>query len=83
MLRCIEKNIIVNNVGNNEYEKNGIIIKNSENSNIIGNVMCVGSNVKDISVGDKVIYSESDAKRIVHEGTELFVLNEKDVLAII
>ena len=83
MLRCIGKNIIVDSVNQNEYEKNGIIIKTSTISNLIGNVICVGKEVVDIEVGDKVIYSEHDAKKIVYESNEYFVLYEKDILAII
>lgn len=83
MLRCIGKNIIVDLVNQNEYEKNGIIIKTSTVSNLIGNVICIGNEVMDIKIGDKVIYSEHDAKKIVYESNEYFVLNEKDVLAII
>lgn len=83
MLRCIGKNIIVDSVNQNEYQKNGIIIKTSTISNLIGNVICVGNEVVDIEVGDKVIYSEHDAKKIVYESNEYFVLNEKDILAII
>ena len=83
MLRCIGKNIIVDSVSQNEYEKNGIIIKTSSVSNLIGNVICVGKDVVDIDVGDKVIYSEKKKKKIVYESNEYFVLNEKDILAII
>lgn len=83
MLRCIGKNIIVDSSNKNEYEKNGIIIKSTSVSNLIGNVICIGNEVMDIKVGDKVIYSEMDAKRIIYESDEYFVLNEKDILAII
>lgn len=83
MLRCIGKNIIVELSDKNEYEKNGIIIKSSSSSNLIGNVICVGNEVMEIKVGDKVIYSEKDAKKIIYESNECYVLNEKDILAII
>lgn len=83
MLRCIGKNIIVELSDKNEYEKNGIIIKSSSSSNLIGNVICVGNEVMEIKVGDKVIYSEKDAKKIIYESNEYYVLNEKDILAII
>ena len=65
MIRCIGKNIIVELSNKNEYEKNGIIIKSSSSSNLIGNVICVGNEVRDIKVGDKVIYSEKDARKII------------------
>lgn len=83
MLRCIGKNIIVELSNQNEYEKNGIIIKSSNSSNLIGNVICIGNEVMEIKVGDKVIYSQSNAKKIIYESNEYFVLNEKDILAII
>lgn len=83
MIRCIGKNIIVELSNKNEYEKNGIIIKSSSSSNLIGNVICVGNEVRDIKVGDKVIYSEKDARKIICESKEYYVLDEKDILAII
>lgn len=83
MIRCIGKNIIVELSNKNEYEKNGIIIKSSSSSNLIGNVICVGNEVRDIKVGDKVIYSEKDARKIIYESKEYYVLDEKDILAII
>ncbi|MGN1012971.1 MAG: co-chaperone GroES [Clostridia bacterium] len=83
MIRCVGKNIIVELSNKNEYEKNGIIIKSSSSSNLIGNVICVGNEVRDIKVGDKVIYSEKDARKIIYESKEYYVLDEKDILAII
>ena len=83
MLRCVGKNLILDSVGQNEYEKNGIIVKTSSVLNLIGNVICIGNEVDEIKVGDKVIYNEHDARKIVYEGNEYFVINEKDVLAII
>ena len=83
MIRCIGKNIIVELSNKNEYEKNGIIIKSSSSSNLIGNEICVGNEVRDIKVGDKVIYSEKDARKIIYESKEYYVLDEKDILAII
>ncbi len=83
MLRCIGKNIVIEQSSESEYERNGIIIKNSSNSNLIGNVYCVGNDVVDIKVGDKVIYSEHDAKKIIYDSNEYYVIKENDVLAII
>ncbi len=83
MLRCIGKNIIVEQSTQEEYEKNGIIIKNNSNSNLIGNVYSVGNEVTDISVGDRVIYNEHDAKKIIYDSNEYSVIKEADILAII
>ncbi len=83
MLRCIGKNIILDSVSQNEYEKNGIIVKTNTGSTLIGNVVCIGNEVVEVKVGDKVIYSEKDAKKIIYESNEYYVLNIKDILAII
>lgn len=82
MLKCVGRNVILDSVENLEYEKNGIIIKNSS-TNFIGNVICIGKEVLEISVGDTVIYNVNDAKKIIYESNEYFVVNEKDILAII
>ena len=81
MIKCIDKNIIVEETEDDSNARN-IIIK-SENNNIFGNVISIGSNVLDISVGDKIIFSRNDAKKIIYNNAEFFVLNEKDVLAVI
>jgi len=83
MLKGIGKNVILDDISRKEYEKNGIIIKSNNHSNLIGNVMSIGQEVSEIKVGDKVIYSEVAAKRIIYENSEYFVVNEKDILAII
>ena len=81
MIKCIDKNIIVEETEDDSNASN-IIIK-SDNNNIFGNVISIGSNVLDISVGDKIIFSRNDAKKIIYNNAEFFVLNEKDVLAVI
>ena len=81
MIKCIDKNIIVEETEDDSNASN-IIIK-SEINNIFGNVISIGSNVLDISVGDKIIFSRNDAKKIIYNNAEFFVLNEKDVLAVI
>ena len=83
MLKTIGRNIILALSDKNEYEKNGIIIKSTNSLNLIGNVISIGNEVKDVKVGDKVIYNDINAKKIIYESNEYFVLDEKDVLAII
>lgn len=82
MLRCIGKNVIVELSDKNDYEKNGIIIK-TNSSNLIGLVICVGNDVNEIRPDDKVIYNEQNAKKIIYDSKEYFVLDEKDILALI
>ena len=83
MLRSIGDNIIVSSVKNNEYEKNGIIVKTNNNLNIIGNVVSVGKDVNEVKVEDKVLYNETNSKKILYQNAEYFVLSEKNVLAIL
>ena len=83
MLRSIGDNIIVSSVKNNEYEKNGIIVKTNNNLNIIGNVVSVGKDVNEVKVEDKVLYNETNSKKIIYESVEYFVLKKKNVLAIL
>ena len=83
MLRSIGDNIIVSSVKNNEYEKNGIIVKTNNNLNIIGNVVSVGKDVNEVKVEDKDLYNETNSKKILYENAEYFVLSEKNVLAIL
>ena len=83
MLKTIGKNIILELSDKNKKEKNGIIIKSTNSLNLIGNVISIGNEVKDVKVGDKVIYNDINAKKIIYESNEYFVLDEKDVLAII
>lgn len=82
MIRCIGKNVIVELSDKNDYEKNGIIIK-TNSSNLIGLVICVGNDVNEIRPDDKVIYNEQNAKKIIYDSKEYFVLDEKDILALI
>ena len=55
----------------------------STSISIPDSVISIGNEVKDVKVGDKVIYNDINAKKIIYESSEYFVLDEKDVLAII
>ena len=83
MLKSIGENIIVSSAKNNEYEKNGIIVKRDNYTNLIGKVISVGEKVEEINVDDMILYSESSSKKILYEKAEYYVLNKKDVLAVI
>ena len=83
MLKTRGKNVRLGLSDKNEYEKKGIIIKSTNSLNLIGNVISIGNEVKDVKVGDKVIYNDINAKKIIYESNEYLVLDEKDVLAII
>jgi len=83
MLKTIDKNIIVEETQDSEYVQKGIIVKSNTLGNLIGNVVCVGENVKGIIIGDRIIFSSSTSRKLFYDNTQYFVVNEKDVLAII
>lgn len=48
----------------------------------IGEVVAVGKEVKEIKVGDRVVYSQYKPDTVKVDGVELMIMKEEDVLAI-
>lgn len=48
----------------------------------MGEVVAVGKEVKEIKVGDRVVYSQYKPDQIKVDGDELMIMKEEDVLAI-
>ncbi len=48
----------------------------------IGEVVAVGKDVKEITVGDNVVYSQYKPDTVKVDGEELMIMKEEDVLAI-
>ena len=49
----------------------------------MGEVLAIGTDVKEVKVGDKIIYSEYGPNRIKADGQELLLVKEEDVLAVV
>ena len=49
----------------------------------VGEVLAVGKEVKEVKVGDKIIYSEYGPNRVKVDGQELLLVKEEDVLAVV
>jgi chaperonin GroES len=48
----------------------------------MGEVVAVGKDVKEVKIGDHIVYSEYKPDRVKVDGDELMILKEEDVLAI-
>lgn len=48
----------------------------------MGEVVAVGKEVKEVKVGDSVVYSQYKPDTVKVEGDELMIMKEEDVLAI-
>lgn len=54
---------------------------NAKEKSKVAKVEAIGSTVKDIKKGDKIVYKEYSTTEIKVEGTEYIILKEEDVLA--
>lgn len=50
---------------------------------VIAHVKAVGKEVKEVKVGDRIVYKEYAPTELKTDGTEYLILKEEDVLAII
>jgi chaperonin GroES len=49
----------------------------------MGEVVAVGKDVKEIKVGDKIVYSQYKLDNVKVDGDELMIMKEEDVLAVV
>ncbi len=47
----------------------------------LANVVAIGSNVKEVKVGDKIVYKEYSTTELKIDGTEYLIVKEEDILA--
>lgn len=85
MLQVLNANVlIIPDPIEAETTSSGIEVASTQmKPNSSGKVVSVGDKVKDISIGDVVIYSPTHFDEILHEGDEYHVIEERDVYAII
>lgn len=61
----------------------GIYIPNGEQSDSIGEIVALGdTNVSDLAIGDKVIYSSFAITKIKNVEENLIIVDEKNILGI-
>jgi chaperonin GroES len=56
---------------------------NAKQKPVAANVVAVGKAVKDVKVGDKVIYKEYSTTEIKIDSQEYIIVKEEDVLAVL
>lgn len=56
---------------------------NAKEKPVTAEVKAVGKDVKDVKVGDKILYKEYSTTEITVNGTEYLIVKEEDILATI
>ena len=96
MLRPIDARVVVKKPEREEQTASGIILPdtvNEQGQTAIGEVVAVGPGSRnmmtgdvmpmDIKVGDSILYTKFGGTELEHNGKELIVMAEKDVIAVI
>ena len=96
MLRPFDARVLVKKPERQEQTASGIILPdtvNEQSQTATGEVIAVGPGSRnmmtgdvmpmDIKVGDSILYTKFGGTELEHNGKELIVLAEKDVIAVI
>lgn len=76
--------LVIEQVEAEEVSAAGIILPDSAKEKPSeGKVLAVGKDVKEIKVGDKVLYGKYGPTEIKVDGKEVLIAKEEDVLAIV
>jgi chaperonin GroES len=57
------------------------LTENAQEKPKVAKVMAVGKDVKQLKVGDRIIYKSYSSTDVKHEGSEYILVKEEDVLA--
>ena len=87
-IKPLEDRVIVEAMAADEKTASGIILPDTaQEKPQQGTVLVVGPGKKDSSMtvksGDKVLYGKYSGTEISHEGKELLIMRESDILAIL
>lgn len=84
-IRPSEKRVLVLPLQVEEKTIGGIIIPNTDDSNVLrGKVVAVGREVDTaISVGDTVLYAKNVGIEFAYENEKYIIINQRDLLAVI
>ena len=96
MLRPFDARVVVKKPKREEQTASGIILPdtvNEQGQTALGEVIAVGPGSRnmntgepmpmDVKVGDRVIYTKYQGVEVNHNGEELFVIMERDIIAIV
>tara|TARA_B100000497_G_scaffold18914_1_gene22398 strand:+ start:199 stop:510 length:312 start_codon:yes stop_codon:yes gene_type:complete len=95
MLQPIDARVVVSQATKQEQTESGIILPDTvseQSATAQGEVLAVGPGSRsfsgelmtmDVKVGDTIIYQKFGGTEITHNGDDLIILAEKDILAIV
>ena len=96
MLKPFDARVVVKKPHREEKTESGIFLPdtvNEQGQTALGEVLAVGPGSRNmmngepmplsVKVGDKVIYVKFGGTEVQHEGEELMVLMEKDIIAVV
>tara|TARA_Y100000385_G_scaffold154500_1_gene160252 strand:- start:306 stop:617 length:312 start_codon:yes stop_codon:yes gene_type:complete len=95
MLQPVDARVVVSKATKQEQTESGIILPDTvseQSATAQGEVLAVGPGSRsfsgelmtmDVKVGDTIIYQKFGGTEITHNGDELIILAEKDILAIV
>lgn len=76
--------LVIEQVQAEEVSKSGIILPDSAKEKPSeGKVLAVGKDVKEVKVGDVVLYAKYGPTEVKVDGKELMLTKEEDILAIV
>lgn len=83
-LQPLSDRIVLEQLDNEAKTASGIILPDgAQEKPSEGKVLAVGPEVKEVKVGDRVLYSKYGPNEAKVDGQELMIAKEEDVLAII
>ncbi len=84
-IKPLGKRVLIKQTKQEEVTKSGIVLPGtaSKEKPIIGEVIAVGSEIKDIEKGMNVIFEKYSGTEIKDEDELLLILEDKDILAIV
>ncbi|MBP9477517.1 MAG: co-chaperone GroES [Sebaldella sp.] len=84
-IRPLGERVLIKQTKQEEVTKSGIVLPDtvSKEKPIIGEVSAIGESIKEIKVGDKVIYEKYAGTEVKDNDVTYLLLEEKNVLAIV
>ncbi|VEU82244.1 GroES family chaperonin [Acholeplasma hippikon] len=83
MLKPLNEYVVLSFEKVESKTESGIILSTSEKDKpSIGNVVALGPKVKDIKVGDKVVYQTYSGTKVKFDEKEYLIIKEENILAI-
>lgn len=77
-------NIVVKGLKKDSITQGGIFISKEEDKSCIAEVIFVCETIKDVRVGDRVVYSKYSGSEIkLNDGTECSIIKNDDILALV